>query len=145
MQVAVLNLKSSNSISSRLITAHDLWRGKISPRKASLICDPQNLSGVTKNGVKSAEFAPNLGSDKRGKKYNCHQRSFNIKKNYETMVQLTGKKGKKQFLDTTLIMQLTNKKLSVLRASVLMLRCKMLRMALYVVTALPLRLTCEYS
>lgn len=51
----------------------------------------KNLSGVTKNGLKSAEFAPNLGSDKESKNCNCHHRIVDVKNN-DTMVQLSGKK-----------------------------------------------------
>lgn len=46
----------------------------------------KNLSGVTKNEVKTVEFAPNLGLDKESKKCNCHQRIFDDKKRWYNAV-----------------------------------------------------------
>lgn len=85
----------------------------------------KNLSGVTKNGVKTAELAPNLKVDKEGKKCNCHQRISDLKKLIQCRVEW--QKDEEIVSCHESIMQLTNTKLSVLGASNLMVRCKMLR------------------
>lgn len=57
----------------------------------------KNLSGVTKNGEKTAELAPNLKVDKEGKKCNCHQRISDIKK-VDTMPSRVAKRERNSFL-----------------------------------------------